>query len=79
MFLKDPGHPRAESNLDFYQNALKNELNKLHGDTGELYALDNDPLVFKNKRPKPHYPERDLYEALCRGEVPIVSVLLLVC
>ncbi len=77
MFLtKDPNHSRATTNLVYYQNALKDELQKRLGDTGIVFDYDstqNDPLMYKNPRPKAHYEERDLYEALCRGQMLTVS------
>ena len=59
------------TNLEFYKRNLKEVLDKLLGDTnGQESDPDADnPFAFKNERPPSVLGlEREVYEALCRGE-----------
>lgn len=65
-----PEHPRAKGNIQWYEDQLKAE-----GVRPQDYRRNIPPLV--NTRPIDDFEnlERHVYEALCRGEVPVVSNL----
>ncbi|XP_031337865.1 prolyl 4-hydroxylase subunit alpha-1 isoform X4 [Photinus pyralis] len=60
-----PAHPRALGNKGFYEEEMEklNEL-KIKGDDESEDIPINDEMA-----PQVQYPERELYEQLCRGEV----------
>ncbi|KRY72310.1 Prolyl 4-hydroxylase subunit alpha-2, partial [Trichinella pseudospiralis] len=63
----DPNHPRASGNLKYYQDLLDPE--------GKPRKIDPKKLPPPtNRRPDDlSIPERDVYEALCRSEYPILK------
>jgi prolyl 4-hydroxylase len=63
----DPKHPRAAGNVKWYEDMLLEEGIK-KSDTTNL------PPIVNMRDTDSGLPERDMYEALCRGEVPVVSV-----
>lgn len=77
----DPKHERSLYNMQFFEKQYRNEMRKFKGDDEKTLAQTSflsfyDPNVFKNPRPE-HVlgSERDVYEALCRGD-PIESFKL---
>lgn len=67
MTFSDPNHPRAAGNVKWYEDMLLEEgIRK--GDMGDL-----PPVVNTRQDDNGNLPERDVYEALCRGEVISVS------
>lgn len=60
-----PAHPRALGNKGFYEEELQklNELRIKGDDESEDIPVNNEMM------PQAQYPERELYEQLCRGEV----------
>ncbi|XP_008102940.2 prolyl 4-hydroxylase subunit alpha-2 isoform X1 [Anolis carolinensis] len=63
----DPSHERAGSNMQYFEKLLENEQNEK--------ALDDapnatEPSTYNGiyERPRDYLPEREIYEALCRGE-----------
>lgn len=66
-FFLDPQHSRSQSNLLHYEHLFREELSK-NGD--ELRE-------FKNERLPSPYPEREIYESLCRGEAAYVIFRLI--
>lgn len=79
LWLKGPKDERAQRNLDYYSRTLKEIKLKLAGDDSKTVSVNavqeklTDPFEFKNPRPA-HVlgKERDVYEALCRGDFPEV-------
>lgn len=81
--FKGPNNDRAQRNLAYYERSLKELKMQLAGDnptattTNEnaVQVKSADPFVLKNPRP-PHVLgyERDVYEALCRGDYPQVRL-----
>ncbi|KAM9450932.1 prolyl 4-hydroxylase subunit alpha-2 isoform 1-T1 [Clarias gariepinus] len=63
----DPSHDRAQSNLRYFEQLFSKELKEMDQEkkdpTGET---STEPVTYE--RPKDYLPERDAYEALCRGE-----------
>ena len=50
-------------------------MDKLRRDNGEQNGNEDDPFVFKNERlPSVLGEERDMYEALCRGDEEIQKI-----
>lgn len=65
----EPDHERAQYNIDYFQKELKDYKRKLQGDIDDPTVLEDNPFVFKNYRPENVLgEERDVYEALCRGD-----------
>ncbi|XP_073680274.1 prolyl 4-hydroxylase subunit alpha-2 isoform X2 [Garra rufa] len=63
----DPSHQRAGGNLRYFEQLLSKELR----DRGrsEQEPADERPIQLDTyERPKDYLPEREVYEALCRGE-----------
>jgi hypothetical protein len=57
----DSNHSRAKSNLEYYENALNNQLKEMD--------FDKQNTAFENPRPESVLgQERDLYESLCRSD-----------
>ncbi|KAK5858849.1 hypothetical protein PBY51_002962 [Eleginops maclovinus] len=62
----DPSHQRAGGNLRYFERLLTKELNELKQD---YPPASEEPIQLGTySRPKDHLPEREVYEALCRGE-----------
>ncbi|XP_055035709.1 prolyl 4-hydroxylase subunit alpha-2 isoform X1 [Misgurnus anguillicaudatus] len=63
----DPSHQRAGSNLRYFERLLTKELKD--ADESQQEPADERPIQLDTyKRPKDYLPEREIYEALCRGE-----------
>lgn len=63
----DPTHQRAGSNLRYFERLLTKELKD--ADESQQESADERPIQLDTyKRPKDYLPEREIYEALCRGE-----------
>uniref|UniRef100_A0A3Q3R1E3 procollagen-proline 4-dioxygenase n=1 Tax=Monopterus albus TaxID=43700 RepID=A0A3Q3R1E3_MONAL len=62
----DPSHQRAGGNLRYFERLLSKQLNELN----QAYQpASEEPIQLGTySRPKDHLPEREAYEALCRGE-----------
>ncbi|XP_069574089.1 prolyl 4-hydroxylase subunit alpha-2-like isoform X1 [Brachyistius frenatus] len=62
----DSSHQRAGGNLRYFERLLLKQLNEVN----QPYQLDSEePIQLGTySRPKDHLPERETYEALCRGE-----------
>uniref|UniRef100_A0A8D0AQI3 Procollagen-proline, 2-oxoglutarate 4-dioxygenase (proline 4-hydroxylase), alpha polypeptide 2 n=1 Tax=Sander lucioperca TaxID=283035 RepID=A0A8D0AQI3_SANLU len=62
----DPSHQRAGGNLRYFERLLFKQLNELNQD---YQPASEEPIKLGTYiRPKDHLPEREAYEALCRGE-----------
>ncbi|XP_028450316.1 prolyl 4-hydroxylase subunit alpha-2 isoform X3 [Perca flavescens] len=62
----DPSHQRAGGNLRYFERLLLKQLNELNQD---YQPASEEPIKLGTYiRPKDHLPEREAYEALCRGE-----------
>lgn len=61
LYKLQPDHPRAKGNIKYYEDMLVEEGFK-KGDDGEL------PPVVNQRKEDGGISERDIYEALCRGE-----------
>lgn len=71
--LIDPSHQRAGGNLRYFEQMLSDELSDINLTKKEPTEKTSYQLV-TYERPKDYLPERDIYEALCRGEgVKMVS------
>ncbi|TRY58911.1 hypothetical protein DNTS_003118, partial [Danionella cerebrum] len=67
VFLADPGHQRAGGNLRYFERLLLKEMRDAEEDHQK--APDERPIQLNTyQRPKDYLPEREVYEALCRGE-----------
>ncbi|KAM9788225.1 prolyl 4-hydroxylase subunit alpha-2 [Neosynchiropus ocellatus] len=63
----DPSHERAGGNLRYFERLLLRQRNELHRQADE--PASEEPIQLGTyTRPKDHLPEREVYEALCRGE-----------
>lgn len=64
--LTDSSHERAGGNLRYYENLLQKQLSEMN----KAYEpASEEPIQLGTyRRPKDHLPEREVYEALCRGE-----------
>ncbi|XP_029956490.1 prolyl 4-hydroxylase subunit alpha-2 isoform X3 [Salarias fasciatus] len=62
----DPKHDRAGGNLRYFERLLTKQLNEMN----QTYQPPSEePIQLGTySRPKDHLPERETYEALCRGE-----------
>jgi hypothetical protein len=67
-FRLAPEHPRAEGNVKWYSDEMEKQGLKIVN--SELPPIEN------RRGDNSGVPERDAYEALCRGEVPVVSIIL---
>lgn len=65
-------HPRAAGNVKFYEEAMAKDGFK-KGDDGDL------PPVTNVRKDDGGVPEREVYEALCRGEYELVKLSFFVC
>uniref|UniRef100_A0A8C2ZQU7 procollagen-proline 4-dioxygenase n=1 Tax=Cyclopterus lumpus TaxID=8103 RepID=A0A8C2ZQU7_CYCLU len=61
-----PGHQRAGGNLRYFERILTKQLSEQ--DQDQQPASEEPILLGTYQRPKDHLPERETYEALCRGE-----------
>lgn len=66
LVLTDPSHQRAGGNLRYFERLMFKQLNELN----QAYQPSSEePIQLGTySRPKDHLPEREAYEALCRGE-----------
>ncbi|XP_028838583.1 prolyl 4-hydroxylase subunit alpha-2 isoform X1 [Denticeps clupeoides] len=63
----DPGHQRAGGNLRYFEKLLSAELTEK--DQSQQEPMSEQPITLGTyKRPRDYLPERETYEALCRGE-----------
>lgn len=73
--LIDPSHQRAGGNLRYFEQMLFSELRDIDQTKKEPTEETTIQLV-TYERPKDYLPERDIYEALCRGEgIKMVSTI----
>lgn len=64
--LTDPNHQRAGGNLRYFEQLLMKQLKESNQD---YQPPSEEPIQLGTyTRPKDHLPERETYEALCRGE-----------
>ena len=64
--LADSGHQRAGANLRYFERILSKQLTEVKQSE---QTLSEEPIqIGTYARPKDHLPEREVYEALCRGE-----------
>uniref|UniRef100_A0A8C7HAS2 procollagen-proline 4-dioxygenase n=1 Tax=Oncorhynchus kisutch TaxID=8019 RepID=A0A8C7HAS2_ONCKI len=63
----DSSHQRAGGNLRYFEKLLSKQLNELNQE-GQEPATEEPIQLGTYKRPKDYLPEREIYEALCRGE-----------
>ncbi|XP_034540280.1 prolyl 4-hydroxylase subunit alpha-2-like isoform X2 [Notolabrus celidotus] len=62
----DSSHERAGGNLRYFEKLLTKQLNEMNQ---EYQPASEEPIQLGTySRPKDHLPERETYEALCRGE-----------
>ncbi|XP_019952957.1 prolyl 4-hydroxylase subunit alpha-2 isoform X2 [Paralichthys olivaceus] len=62
----DANHQRAGGNLRYFERLLFKQMNTLNQ---EQQPASEEPIQLGTySRPKDHLPEREIYEALCRGE-----------
>lgn len=64
--LADSSHQRAGGNLRYYEKLLYKQLSEM--DQAYEPASEEPIQLGTYNRPKDHLPERESYEALCRGE-----------
>lgn len=62
----DSSHERAGGNLRYYESLLQKQLSET--DKAHQPASEEPIQLGTYRRPKDHLPEREVYEALCRGE-----------
>ncbi|XP_041657152.1 prolyl 4-hydroxylase subunit alpha-2 isoform X3 [Cheilinus undulatus] len=66
LMVADPSHERAGGNLRYFERLLSKQLNEMKQ---EYQPASEEPIQLGTySRPKDHLPEREAYEALCRGE-----------
>lgn len=66
LVLADPTHQRAGGNLRYFEQLLMKQLREMNQD---YQPPSEEPIQLGTyNRPKDHLPEREAYEALCRGE-----------
>uniref|UniRef100_A0A6Q2XS97 procollagen-proline 4-dioxygenase n=1 Tax=Esox lucius TaxID=8010 RepID=A0A6Q2XS97_ESOLU len=63
----DPSHQRAGGNLRYFEKLLSKQLNELSQEVQEP-ATEEPIRLGTYQRPRDYLPERESYEALCRGE-----------
>ncbi|XP_065819041.1 prolyl 4-hydroxylase subunit alpha-2 isoform X3 [Labrus bergylta] len=62
----DSSHQRAGGNLRYFERLLSKQLSEMNQ---EYQPASEEPIQLGTySRPKDHLPEREAYEALCRGE-----------
>lgn len=63
----DPSHQRAGGNLRYFERLLSKELKQM--DHSQTEPAEEKPIQLGTyERPRDYLPEREAYEALCRGE-----------
>ncbi|XP_066501566.1 prolyl 4-hydroxylase subunit alpha-2-like isoform X1 [Hoplias malabaricus] len=63
----DPSHQRAGGNLRYFERLVAKELKEM--DRNKQEPADKKPIQLGTyERPRDYLPEREIYEALCRGE-----------
>ncbi|XP_072517613.1 prolyl 4-hydroxylase subunit alpha-2 isoform X2 [Salminus brasiliensis] len=63
----DPSHQRAGGNLRYFERLLSKELREM--DLNKQEPTEEKPIQLGTyERPRDYLPEREIYEALCRGE-----------
>ncbi|XP_022542510.1 prolyl 4-hydroxylase subunit alpha-2 isoform X1 [Astyanax mexicanus] len=63
----DPSHQRAGGNLRYFERLLSKELREM--DQNRPEPTEEKPIQLGTyERPRDYLPEREAYEALCRGE-----------
>ncbi|XP_053297295.1 prolyl 4-hydroxylase subunit alpha-2 isoform X1 [Pleuronectes platessa] len=66
LVANDAKHQRAGGNLRYFERLLAQQRNELNQD---YQPASEEPIQLGTyTRPKDHLPEREIYEALCRGE-----------
>uniref|UniRef100_A0A3Q3WK13 procollagen-proline 4-dioxygenase n=1 Tax=Mola mola TaxID=94237 RepID=A0A3Q3WK13_MOLML len=66
LVAMDSSHQRAGGNLRYYEKLLSSQLNEVKQASE---PTSEEPIQLGTySRPKDHLPEREAYEALCRGE-----------
>lgn len=64
--LTDSSHDRAGGNLRYYERLLSKQLTEQNQ---SYQPASEEPIQLGTySRPQDHLPEREIYEALCRGE-----------
>ncbi|CAB1316758.1 unnamed protein product [Coregonus sp. 'balchen'] len=63
----DSSHQRAGGNLRYFEKLLSKQLKELNQE-GQEPATEEPIQLGTYKRPSDYLPEREIYEALCRGE-----------
>uniref|UniRef100_A0A7N6C0B6 procollagen-proline 4-dioxygenase n=1 Tax=Anabas testudineus TaxID=64144 RepID=A0A7N6C0B6_ANATE len=65
----DPSHQRAGGNLRYYERLLLKQFSEQNQAQDQDQPASEEPIQLGTyMRPKDHLPERESYEALCRGE-----------
>ncbi|XP_061754578.1 prolyl 4-hydroxylase subunit alpha-2-like isoform X2 [Nerophis ophidion] len=64
----DPNHQRAGGNLRYFERLLLKQQNEEEEKKTDQLASEEPIHLGTYNRPLDHLPERDIYEALCRGE-----------
>ncbi|KAM6969728.1 prolyl 4-hydroxylase subunit alpha-2-like [Aplochiton taeniatus] len=65
----DPSHQRAGGNLRYFERLLSKQLSEQDQETPDQQGGHEEPIQLGTyKRPRDYLPERETYEALCRGE-----------
>jgi prolyl 4-hydroxylase len=67
----DPAHPRAAGNVKWYEDMVKEETGGDLQMKTDASSDENLPSIVNRRADDNGMPERDIYEALCRGEVPV--------
>uniref|UniRef100_A0AAR2IUT9 procollagen-proline 4-dioxygenase n=1 Tax=Pygocentrus nattereri TaxID=42514 RepID=A0AAR2IUT9_PYGNA len=63
----DPGHQRAGGNLRYFERLLAKEIREVARNKQDP-AKEKPIQLGTYERPRDYLPEREIYEALCRGE-----------
>lgn len=64
----EPDHPRVDGNIKWYTEQMSKEGLKMTDDS-------NLPPVVNPRKDDSGVAERDMYEALCRNEHPLVCII----
>lgn len=65
----EPSHQRAGGNLRYFEKLLLKEQYEQRDEERTKHPDSEEPIQLGTYvRPKDHLPERETYEALCRGE-----------
>ncbi|XP_058022044.1 prolyl 4-hydroxylase subunit alpha-2 isoform X2 [Ahaetulla prasina] len=68
LVILDPGHERAGSNMQYFEKLLESEKEKNQINTSSVNPSEPKTYHGIYERPRDYLPERETYEALCRGE-----------